>query len=330
MPITYRPLGRTGLKVSPLCLGTMNFGPQTSEPDSYAIMDKAQDLGINFWDTADVYGWKKGEGVTEQILGRYFAQGGGRRDRVVLATKVYGDMDLPDRPDPNFARGLSARKIVQACENSLKRMQTTWIDLYQMHHVDRDCPFDEIWTAYETLVRQGKVLYAGSSNFAGWDIATAQWSAKERHFSGLVCEQSVYNLDNRMVELEVVPACRHYGLGLILWSPLAGGLLGGALAKRDKGRRSGEGFEKNVEKKRDKLERFEALCREVGEEPANVALAWLLHNPVVTAPIIGPRTMDQLTGVMKVPDIKLSPETMTRLDEIFPGPGGEAPKAYSW
>jgi aryl-alcohol dehydrogenase-like predicted oxidoreductase len=308
----------------------MNFGPQTSEADSFAIMDKAVEVGINFFDTADVYGWKKGEGVTEQILGRWFAQGGVRRDRVVLATKVCGDMRLESHPDQNFSRGLSARKIIMGCENSLKRLRTTWIDLYQMHHIERETPFDEIFEAYETLVRQGKVIYAGSSNFAGWDIATAQMIAKDRHFQGLIAEQSIYHLDNRMIELEVVPACRHYGLGIIPWSPLGGGLLGGALEKRNGGRRGNEGFEKTVDKKRPQLEQYEALCKELGEDPANIALAWLLHNPVVTAPIIGPRTMDQLTGVLKVPDIRLSPETMTALDKIWPGPGGEAPKAYAW
>jgi aryl-alcohol dehydrogenase-like predicted oxidoreductase len=326
----YRHLGRSGVKVSPLCLGTMNFGPQTTEPDSFAIMDKARELGINFYDTADVYGWKRGEGVTEQIVGRWFAQGDGRRDYVVLATKVFGDMDREGHPDPNLARGLSARKIIQCCNNSLKRLQTDYIDLYQMHHVDRECPFEEIWQAMETLIAQGKVRYVGSSNFAGWDIATAQWSAKERQFMGLVSEQSVYHLDKRTIELEVVPACRHYGLGIIPWSPLGGGLLGGALAKHAKGRRSGENFEKTVEKKRPQLEQYENLCKELGEEPANVALAWLLHNPVVTAPIIGPRTMDQLTGSLRATELKLSAETLQRLDTIFPGPGGEAPKAYAW
>ncbi len=325
-----RPLGRSGLKVSPLCLGTMNFGPHTTEPDSFAIMDTALESGINFFDTADVYGWKRGQGVTEQIVGRWFAQGGGRRQRVVIATKIFGDMDLPDQPDPNLARGLSARKIILECENSLRRLQTTWIDLYQMHHIDRACPWDEIWEAYETLVRQGKVIYAGSSNFAGWDVATANQIARQRNFQGLISEQSVYNLDNRVVELEVVPACRHYGLGIIPWSPLAGGLLGGALQKRKEGRRGNEGFEKTVEKKRPQLEKFESLCKELGESPANIGLAWLLSNPVVTAPIIGPRTMDQLTGVLKVPDLKLEPQTLESLDKIFPGPGGEAPKAYAW
>jgi aryl-alcohol dehydrogenase-like predicted oxidoreductase len=326
----YRQLGRSGLKVSPLCLGTMNFGPHTTEPDSFAIMDKALEVGINFFDTADVYGWKRGEGITEQIVGRWFAQGGGRRERVVIATKVFGDMDPETRPDPNLARGLSARKIIKECDASLKRMQTDWIDLYQMHHIDRTCPWDEIWQAFETLVRQGKVIYVGSSNFAGWDIATANQTASQRNFMGLISEQSIYHLDNRTLELEVIPACRHYGLGIIPWSPLGGGLLGGALQKHKAGRRGNEGFEKTVERKRPQLEKYESLCKELGESPANIALAWMLQNPVITAPIIGPRTMDQLTDVLKVPEMKLTAETMASLDKIWPGPGGEAPKAYAW
>jgi aryl-alcohol dehydrogenase-like predicted oxidoreductase len=322
-------LGRTGLKVSPLCLGTMNFGPHTTEPDSFAIMDRALELGVNFFDTADVYGWKRGEGVTESILGRWFAQGGSRRERVVLATKVFGDMETQDGLDPNLARGLNARKIIRGCEASLRRMQTDFIDLYQMHHIDRACPFDEIWQAMETLVAQGKILYVGSSNFAGWDIATAQHTAARRNFLGLVSEQSVYNLDNRMIELEVVPACRSYGLGLIPWSPLAGGLLGGALQKLKEGRRSGADFEKRVGAKREKLEAYESFCAKRGESPADVALAWLLHRPGVTAPIIGPRTMEQFTGALHALEIKLEPEALAALDKIFPGPG-EAPNAYSW
>ena len=327
----YRHLGRSGVLVSPLCLGTMNFGPQTSEEDSFAIMDRALELGINFFDTADVYGGKDNAGRTESIIGRWLAQGGDRRQRVVLATKVYNPVSTNRPAEPNRdRRNLSAMKIMRHCEDSLRRLQTDVIDLYQMHHVDRDCPWDEIWQAMETLVRQGKVVYVGSSNFAGWDIATAQQEAKQRHFVGLVSEQSVYNLDNRTVELEVVPACRHYGLGIIPWSPLAGGLLGGALQKRDAGRRSGEGFEKRVDGKRGKLEPWEQLCQDLGEEPANVALAWLLHNPVVTAPIIGPRTMEQLTDSVRATEIRLDEGTLKRLDEIWPGPGGEAPKAYAW
>ena len=322
-------LGRSGLKVSPLCLGTMNFGPHTTEKDSFAIMDHALEIGVNFFDTADVYGWKRGEGVTESILGRWFAQGGSRRERVVLATKVFGDMETRDGYDPNLARGLSARKIVRSCEASLKRLQTDYVDLYQMHHIDRACPFDEIWQAMETLVAQGKVVYVGSSNFAGWDIATAQQTAAHRHFVGLISEQSVYNLDNRMIDLEVLPACRHYGLGLIPWSPLGGGLLGGALRKLKEGRRSGADFEKKVEAKREKLEAYEGFCAKLGEQPADVALAWLLHQPGVIAPIIGPRTMEQFTGNLHSLEVKLDAEALAALDKIFPGPG-EAPKAYSW
>jgi aryl-alcohol dehydrogenase-like predicted oxidoreductase len=322
-------LGRSGLKVSPLCLGTMNFGPHTTEKDSFALMDKALEVGVNFFDTADVYGWKRGEGVTESILGRWFAQGGLRRERVVLATKVFGDMETGDGFDPNLARGLNARKIVRSCEASLKRLQTDYIDLYQMHHIDRACPFDEIWQAMETLVAQGKIVYVGSSNFAGWDIATAQQTAAHRHFVGLVSEQSIYHLDNRMIELEVLPACRHYGLGVIPWSPLGGGLLGGALQKLKAGRRSGADFEKKVEEKRGKLEAYEGFCAKLGEQPADIALAWLLHQPGVTAPIIGPRTMEQFTGNLHSLEIKLDAEALSALDKIFPGPG-VAPNAYSW
>ncbi len=321
----YTRLGRTGLKVSRLCLGTMNFGPQTSEPDSFKIMDQAHERGINFFDTANVYGWKKGEGWTEQILGRWFAQGGGRRDKTVIATKVYGGMG--DWPNQNR---LSALHIREACEASLRRMQTDHIDLYQMHHVDRDSPWEEIWQAMETLVRQGKVLYVGSSNFAGWHIAQANEAAKQRHFMGFVCEQSLYNLIDRTVELEVIPACRSYGLGLIPWSPLKSGVLGGALKKAAEGRRAGELAQKTIAKHQDRLAKWETFCDELKEKPADVALAWLLANPVVTAPIIGPRTIEQLDGSLRALEITLDEPTKKKLDEIFPGPGGPAPEAYAW
>ena len=321
----FTQLGRTGLKVSRLCLGTMNFGPQTSEKDSFAIMDKALELGINFFDSANVYGWKTGEGVTEQIVGRWFAQGGGRREKVVIATKVYGNMG----EWPNQSR-LSALHIRQAVEGSLKRLQTDHIDLYQMHHVDRLSPWEEIWQAMETLVGQGKVIYVGSSNFAGWHITQANEAARSHHFMGLVCEQSLYNLNARMIELEVVPVCKAYGLGLIPWSPLAGGLLGGVLQKIKEGRRASENVQKEIEANRPKLEAWEAYCKELGEKPADVALAWLLHNPAVTAPIIGPRTLDQLTGALRALEIKLDEAALKKLDEMWPGPGGEAPEAYAW
>ena len=318
-------LGRTGLKVSRLCLGTMNFGPHTTEEDSFAIMDKALELDINFFDTANVYGWKLGEGITEQIVGRWFAQGGGRREKTVIATKVYGRMG----DWPNQSR-LSALNIRQAVEGSLKRMHTDYIDLYQMHHIDRDTPWEEVWQAMEVLVQQGKVLYVGSSNFAGWHIAKAQEAAKARHFMGLVSEQCLYNLKDRMSELEVLPASKDYGLGIIPWSPLAGGLLGGVLQKIKEGRRADDDTKKDVKKYRTQLEAWEKFCKQMGEKPADVALAWLLANPVVTAPIIGPRTLNQLTGSLRALKIKLNKEAMKKLDEIWPGPGGEAPEAYAW
>jgi aryl-alcohol dehydrogenase-like predicted oxidoreductase len=288
-------------------------------------MDKALELGINFFDTANVYGWKIGEGVTEQIVGNWFAQAGGRREKTVLATKVFGRMgDWPNQ------QRLSALNIRQACDASLKRLKTDYIDLYQFHHVDRLSPWDEIWQACEVLVQQGKVLYVGSSNFAGWHIAKANEAAKARHFFGLTSEQSLYNLNARMIELEVIPACKDYGLGLIPWSPLAGGLLGGALAKIEKGRSASEDMQKEIEKNHAKLEKWEAFCKQMGEQPADVALAWLLNNPVVTAPIIGPRTLEQFTGSLRALEIKLDEAALKALDEIFPGPGGEAPEAYAW
>ena len=321
----YTHLGRTGLRVSRLCLGTMNFGPHTSEADSFAIMDRALELGLNFFDTANVYGWKRGEGITEQIVGRWLAQGGGRRERIVLATKVYGVMG--DGPND---RRLSAYHIRRACEDSLRRMRTDHIDLYQMHHIDRDTPWEEIWQAMEQLVRQGKVLYIGSSNFAGWHIAQAQAAAAARQFLGLVSEQSLYNLKDRMIELEVIPACRAFALGLIPWSPLAGGTLGGAFKKVIEGRRASKDQQEDVKKHEKQLRAYETLCRKSGEKPADVALAWLLHNPVVTAPIIGPRTLEQLEGSLRALEIKLSKDVLKKLDSIWPGPGGEAPEAFAW
>ncbi len=321
----YTHLGRTGLMVSRFCLGTMNFGPHTTEADSFAIMDKAIELGINFFDTANVYGWKKGEGITEQIIGRWLAQRPGRRESIVLATKVYGDMG-----PAKFDRGLSAMHIRRAVDDSLRRLQTDHIDLYQMHHVERSTPWDEIFQAMETLVAQGKVLYVGSSNFAAWDIATANQIASQRHFLGLVSEQSKYSLVCRHIELEVLPCCQHYGVGVIPWSPLAGGLLCGVLDGSKQGRRSLENVQKQVAPLKPQLEKWESFCQKLGEKPADVALAWVLSNPTVTSPIIGPRTMEQLTGSLHSMDIQLDDIAMESIDAIWPGPGGEAPKAYAW
>jgi aryl-alcohol dehydrogenase-like predicted oxidoreductase len=317
-------LGRTALRVSELCLGTMNFGPQTTEADSHVIMDTALDLGINFFDTANRYGGDQGAGATESIIGRWFAQGGGRREKVVLATKVYGPMT--DWPNDG---GLSARHIRHACDESLRRLQTDHIDLYQMHHIDRAAPWDEVWQAMETLVAQGKVVYVGSSNFAGWHIAQANEAARARHFVGLVSEQSLYNLVSRTVELEVLPACRAYGVGVLPWSPLAGGLLSGGVGDATEGRR--KQINPRWESMRPRIEEWEQLCIARGEDPTAVALAWLLHQRDVTAPIIGPRTLDQLTGAsLRATEIALDAETLRELDRIFPGPGGRAPEAYAW
>jgi len=330
--IEYKRLGKHGVLVSNICLGTMNFGWHTGPEESFKIMDRALELGVNFFDTADVYGRGGEQGDTEEILGRWFAQGGSRREAVVLATKVFNPVQRKaNRAEPNTdGRSLSAYKIRKHCEGSLKRLQTDHIDLYQMHHVDRDCPWDEIWQAFGQLSHQGKVVYVGSSNFAGWDIATACQEASKRGLMGLSSEQSIYHLNNRVVELEVIPACRYYGLGLIPWSPLAGGLLGGALEKLESGRRTSEEARKEINDNRPKLEQYEALCKKLGEPPAAVALAWLLHNPIVTAPIIGPRTIEQLESTLRATEIRLDGEILRRLDEIFPGPGGEAPQAYAW
>jgi aryl-alcohol dehydrogenase-like predicted oxidoreductase len=303
----------------------MNFGPQADEPASFAVMDHALELGINFFDSANVYGGKKGEGITEQIIGRWLAQGGGRREKIVLATKVYGRMG--DWPNENL---LSAYHIQRACDESLRRLRTDRIDLYQMHHVDRSTPWEEIWAAMERLVQAGKVLYVGSSNFAGWHLAQAQGEAARRGVLGLVSEQSLYNLNARTIELEVIPACRALGLGLLPWSPLAGGLLGGVVERPATGRRAGDGITRSLEKHRPRIETYETLCREIGATPAEVGLAWVLANPVVTAPIIGPRTPEQIDGAARALAVKLAPEVLQRLDAIFPGPGGEAPEAYAW
>jgi aryl-alcohol dehydrogenase-like predicted oxidoreductase len=303
----------------------MNFGPETDEATSFKIMDAAHDAGLNFFDSANVYGFGKGRGTTEEIVGRWFAQGGGRREKTVLATKVYGDMG----EWPNEGR-LSALNIRRACDASLARLQTDYIDLYQMHHVDRRTPWDEIWEAMEVLRYQGKILYVGSSNFAGWHIAKAQGVASKRNFLGLVSEQSIYNLITRKVELEVLPAAEDFGLGLIPWSPLQGGLLGGVVRKEREGSRRTQGRAvQTIESLRGQLEQYEDLCAEIGEEPATVGLAWLLTRPAVTAPIVGPRTPEHLDGALRALEARLEADILARLDAIFPG-YKTSPEEYAW
>ncbi|MBF8723931.1 aldo/keto reductase [Pseudomonas guariconensis] len=327
----YSHLGRTGLKVSRIGLGTMNFGELTDEKTSFAIMNEAVDAGINFFDTADVYGgpqspdMAKGYGLSEEIIGNWLDQDPSRRDKIVLATKVYQPMDIG--PNDKY---LSAYHIRRACEASLKRLKTDHIDLYQMHHVDRATPWEEIWQAMEQLIREGKITYVGSSNFAGWDIATAQCVADARNLLGLASEQSLYNLTQRTIELEVIPALRYFGIGLIPWSPIGMGLLGGVLRKIAGGRRATPHLQQRIELLRPQLEAYETLCEELGAAPADVALAWLLQNPVVTAALSGPRTTVQLRENLKALELKLSASTLSKLDSIWPGPGGEAPQAYAW
>jgi aryl-alcohol dehydrogenase-like predicted oxidoreductase len=323
--LNYTHVGRLGLVVSRLCLGTMNFGPHASEQDSHAIMDAAIAHGINFFDTANVYGRHLGVGTTEGIIGRWFSKGSGRRDKVVLGTKVYGQMG----DWPNESR-LSKLGILRACEASLTRLGTDRIDLYQMHHIDRDSWWDEIWEAMEQLKLEGKILYVGSSNFAGWHIARANAIASRSHALGLASEQSIYNLNARTIELEVIPAVQEYGMGLIPYSPLAGGLLAGALHKREEGRRSQDYMLQEIEANSERIKTWESLCDELGERPSDVALAWLLAQPAVTAPLIGPRTVEQLESSLRALEVVIEPEMLGKLDVIFPGPGGPAPEAYAW
>ncbi len=331
----YTHLGRSGVSVSRLCLGTMNFGAITGETDAHTVMDAAHEHGINFFDTSNTYGQPRAEGVTESVIGRWMAAGSGRRDRTVLATKLYGGKG--EWPNDRF---LSALNIRRACEESLRRLGTDHIDLYQMHHVDRSTPWDEIWEAMDVLRTQGKIIYVGSSNFAGWHIAQAQEAAARRPAFGLVSEQSLYNLAARTAELEVLPACQGYGIGVIPWSPLHGGLLSGVLRRQGSGdgaggqgaggRSTGGRAAEAIQEIRPQIEAYEAFCAELGEEPAVVALAWLLHQPAVTAPIVGPRTLGQLTGALRALEVTLDDKALGRLDEIFPGPGGAAPEAYAW
>jgi aryl-alcohol dehydrogenase-like predicted oxidoreductase len=320
----YAKLGRSGLKVSRLCLGTMNFGAITPEKESYEIMNRALDLGINFFDTANVYGGKKGEGITEKIIGKWFDEKIDRRGNIVLATKVYGDMGSGIND-----KHLSAYHIKKACEDSLKRLKTDHIDLYQMHHIHRDTPWDEIWQAMEQLIREGKILYVGSSNFAGWDIATANEEARRRNLLGLISEQSKYNLFNRKIEREMIPACNYYGVGIIPWSPLEGGLLGGVIKSLDKGRRNKNEIINKLKNNREQIEKWENFCDDIGEDPANTALAWLLAQPSITSPIIGPRTLQQLETSIRALEINFNEESLSKLDAIFP-PAGQSPQYYAW
>ncbi|MCX7848117.1 MAG: aldo/keto reductase [bacterium] len=321
----YRRLGRWGVRVSQLALGTLNFGPEASEGESWAIMDAAREAGINFFDTADSYGWEAGYGATEEIIGRWLAQGGGRRESIFLASKVY--MRTGDGPNDE---GLSAYHIVRACEGSLRRLRTDYIDLYQMHHVDRRVRWEEVWEAFDTLRRQGKIVYAGSSNFGGWQLAQAEEEARARGGMGLVAEQSLYNLCYREVELEVMPACRTYGLGFVAWGVLNRGFLAGTGLGAMRSERGRARLIREYERFGERLVRYNELCREVGYAPAVLATAWVLQRPGVSAVIVGPRTVGQLEESLGATEVELGGEVVDRLEALWPGPGGPAPEAYAW
>ena len=319
----YTRLGRSGATVSRIALGTMNFGPVIGREPSYEILDLALENGITFIDTADVYGggpWGDNPGQSEALLGDWMRDRG-VRDQLVVATKVHGPMGQ----GPND-QGLSAVHIRAGVDASLRRLGTDRIDLMQMHHIDRSVPVDEVLDAFTTLRDQGKIVYLGSSNFAGWNLAQYQEQATAHRQIGLVTEQSVYNLAQRTVELEVVPAALNYGIGLLPWSPLASGQLGGVLQKADRSRSK----DLDLGERRPRIEEYERYAGSRGLDPAELALAWLLHQPVVTAPVVGPRTAAQLTGAIAALDIALGDSELAELDRIWPGPGGQAPEAYAW
>jgi NDP-hexose C3-ketoreductase / dTDP-4-oxo-2-deoxy-alpha-D-pentos-2-ene 2,3-reductase len=324
----YAYLGRTALRVSRLCLGTLNLGVRATAEESFRILDTALDRGINFIDTANHYGWQQHRGFTEEFLGEWFGRGGGRRDKTVLVTKVFQPMS--DWPNDS---GLSARHIVASCEASLRRLGTDRVDLFLMHHIDRHARWDEVWQALELLTRQGKIIYAGSSNFAGWHIAQAQEAATRRHFLGIVAEQCIYNLVTRHVELELIPACRDYGVAVLPWSPLHGGLLGGVLAKLADGTamKSAQGRAATVlDRHRVTLTTYEELCAGLGRPPAEVGLAWVLSRPGVTAPVIGPRSVAQLEGALRALNLELADDVIAELDALFPVAGNGAPAPEAW
>lgn len=314
----YKKLGKSGLWVSRLVLGTMNFGSSITEKEAFYIMDAALDIGINYFDTANNYGKSiQKEGISEAILGKWFEKGGGRREKVILSTKVYEPMR---REDPNDVPGLSAYKVRRHFEDSLRRLKTDHVEIYYMHHVDRSISWDEVLPVFHGMIQRGDIDYLASSNFAGWNIADVQAEAKKANMFGLICEQHKYNLLNRMPELEVLPSAVNHGIGVVAWSPLEGGLLSRNVRNR----------QIENEELCHRLQQFHRLSMEAGEKEDTLALAWLLSNPAVTAPIIGPRTPEQLYETVRAVEIGINDSLMKELDKIFPGPGGQAPEAYAW
>src|SRR4051794_17896715 len=310
----YRPLGRTGVQVSKLCLGTMMFGAwgNTDHDDSSRIIHRALDAGINFVDTADVYS----DGESEEIVGKALK---GRRDEVVLATKFI----MPMGEGPN-QRGGSRRWIVAAVENSLRRLGTDWIDLYQMHRPDPETDVDETLGALTDLVRQGKVRYIGSSSFSAGEIVDAQWTARERHRERFGTEQPPYSLLTRLIELDVLPTARRHGMGILTYSPLGGGWLSGQWTADSSPtsparQRLVARFDMSLSENQRKLEAVEqlaAVAADAGLSMIELAIAFVVRHPAVTSAIIGPRTMEQLDSQRPAAEVRLDRATLDRIDEI--------------
>lgn len=330
----YSKLGRSNMSVSKICLGTMHFGGYTSEEEAFRIMDKCLEMGINFFDTANVYGGASGRGASEEIIGRWFQQGNGRREQTVLATKVYGQMT--NTPSANEGAGVSSYKVRQHAADSLRRLQTDRIDLYQIHHIDRDISLEEFWTTFGRLINDGDVLYMGTSNFPGWGLAKYQMYAWQQGMVGFVSEQPQYNLLNRYPEMEVIPAAREFGIGIIPYMPLAGGLLTGKIKSNAGSRTEQVEHEYGMTVDNQQFADFNAFCAEIGEAPFVVAIAWTLANPAVSSAIVGVRTVEHLNGLDRASELELDTEQMARLNEIFdinkgrPLRGSEAPFAFAW
>ena len=333
----YTKLGKSNMTVSKVCLGTMHFGDRTSEEEAFNIMDKALDMGINFFDTANVYGGDGNRGGSETIIGKWM-KARGTRDDIVLATKVYNPM-IRDRFVPNEERGISTYKVRKQVQDSLTRLQTDRIDLYQVHHIDRRVTPEEFWGTFERLINDGKVLYMGASNFSGWGLAAHQMQALQRGGMGFISEQTMYSLLCRYPELEVLPAAEAFGIGLIPYMPLAGGLLTGKKQSVEGSRTAQVEGEYGVElgESNQQMAAFSALCQELGEKEHVVAIAWTLAQPAVDSPIVGVRTVAHLDGLDRATELQLGDDVLEQLDEIFDINKGRplrvsrpAPEAYAW
>ena len=330
----YDYLGRSNLIISKVCLGTMHFGNKIEEKESFEIMDRALDMGINLFDTANIYGSPPGR--TEEIIGKWLSQDSTRRNKIVLASKVYQDM-VRNQYVPNDDKGVSFYKIRHHLEDSLRRLQTDHIDLYQCHHLDRRVTGEEFWDAFEHFINQGKILYVGTSNFTGWALTKFQMIARQRQHLGLVSEQTMYNLLCRYSELELLPAAQDMGIGVLAYMPLAGGLLSGQkhVFEGSRSQQVEQEYDMQIEQN-NQLAAFTKICQEIGEPETVVAIAWNLANPAVTSAVVGIRSVKHLEGLNRAVELSLNTEVLGRLNEIFDINQGRrlrpaaSPEAYAW